>query len=131
MRRLNRLRRAERIDEANALAQRIGKYIVNRNKTRLSRINRKTCAKDLWKAVRQLTSRRQNSEAADGIIAESFYTQGSPLTRTTSQHSANFQLTTQIMSEIIASEWQLFNICLLYTSPSPRDGLLSRMPSSA
>ena len=24
-----------------------------------------------------------------------------------------------------------FYICLLYTSPSPRDGLLSRMPSSA
>ena len=24
-----------------------------------------------------------------------------------------------------------FEICLLYTSPSPRDGLLSRMPSSA
>ena len=26
-------------------------------------------------------------------------------------------------------EW--CNFCLLYTSPSPRDGLLSRMPSSA
>ena len=26
---------------------------------------------------------------------------------------------------------QLHLICLLYTSPSPRDGLLSRMPSSA
>ena len=25
----------------------------------------------------------------------------------------------------------IFHICLLYTSPSPRDGLLSRMPSSA
>ena len=25
----------------------------------------------------------------------------------------------------------LYNGCLLYTSPSPRDGLLSRMPSSA
>ena len=25
----------------------------------------------------------------------------------------------------------LFESCLLYTSPSPRDGLLSRMPSSA
>ena len=24
-----------------------------------------------------------------------------------------------------------FKVCLLYTSPSPRDGLLSRMPSSA
>ena len=26
---------------------------------------------------------------------------------------------------------QPYGICLLYTSPSPRDGLLSRMPSSA
>ena len=26
---------------------------------------------------------------------------------------------------------RLDNFCLLYTSPSPRDGLLSRMPSSA
>ena len=26
---------------------------------------------------------------------------------------------------------KLNNVCLLYTSPSPRDGLLSRMPSSA
>ena len=25
----------------------------------------------------------------------------------------------------------MINACLLYTSPSPRDGLLSRMPSSA
>ncbi len=25
----------------------------------------------------------------------------------------------------------LAGLCLLYTSPSPRDGLLSRMPSSA
>ena len=28
-------------------------------------------------------------------------------------------------------KFDLFDICLLYTSPSPRDGLLSRMPSSA
>ena len=26
---------------------------------------------------------------------------------------------------------QIYRVCLLYTSPSPRDGLLSRMPSSA
>ena len=29
------------------------------------------------------------------------------------------------------SEERTFPVCLLYTSPSPRDGLLSRMPSSA
>ena len=37
--------------------------------------------------------------------------------------------------ELPASLWKhfqpLFIACLLYTSPSPRDGLLSRMPSSA
>ena len=27
--------------------------------------------------------------------------------------------------------WHIMKSCLLYTSPSPRDGLLSRMPSSA
>ena len=27
--------------------------------------------------------------------------------------------------------WTRYSPCLLYTSPSPRDGLLSRMPSSA
>ena len=26
---------------------------------------------------------------------------------------------------------KIYSTCLLYTSPSPRDGLLSRMPSSA
>ena len=30
---------------------------------------------------------------------------------------------------LMFAEWA--NSCLLYTSPSPRDGLLSRMPSSA
>ena len=33
--------------------------------------------------------------------------------------------------ETIGKSWSLPGACLLYTSPSPRDGLLSRMPSSA
>ena len=32
---------------------------------------------------------------------------------------------------INSGNWHKGWICLLYTSPSPRDGLLSRMPSSA
>ena len=39
-------------------------------------------------------------------------------------HSKNTQ-------SVIANEKQNPIACLLYTSPSPRDGLLSRMPSSA
>ena len=48
----------------------------------------------------------------------------------------------EIWSQMVALGWSgilvpeefggsNFGICLLYTSPSPRDGLLSRMPSSA
>ena len=33
--------------------------------------------------------------------------------------------------EVFANGWYHTGDCLLYTSPSPRDGLLSRMPSSA
>ena len=33
--------------------------------------------------------------------------------------------------EDLVDDVDLMDVCLLYTSPSPRDGLLSRMPSSA
>ena len=36
-----------------------------------------------------------------------------------------------VLKETGGKLYGLFNNCLLYTSPSPRDGLLSRMPSSA
>ena len=52
----------------------------------------------------------------------------------------NAELSTDLMDDIFetagdgaafaADEMQI-PFCLLYTSPSPRDGLLSRMPSSA
>ena len=37
----------------------------------------------------------------------------------------------KVIHELAPKNKELINICLLYTSPSPRDGLLSRMPSSA
>jgi len=44
------------------------------------------------------------------------------------------QLIVQIRQQIMTDglkEGEQLETCLLYTSPSPRDGLLSRMPSSA
>ena len=35
------------------------------------------------------------------------------------------------MSDVLEAQLRSNRTCLLYTSPSPRDGLLSRMPSSA
>ena len=48
----------------------------------------------------------------------------------TQVYLCSFLLTLAFIGFIITRIW-LFSDCLLYTSPSPRDGLLSRMPSSA
>ena len=45
------------------------------------------------------------------------------------EHTAIY--TTESSDRAFEGEVMLSGFCLLYTSPSPRDGLLSRMPSSA
>ena len=46
--------------------------------------------------------------------------------------SVTYDLKEIITYSIMSMPYRLFDLtCLLYTSPSPRDGLLSRMPSSA
>ena len=44
---------------------------------------------------------------------------------------AHLIMDTLIDYHTVDIQWGNHDICLLYTSPSPRDGLLSRMPSSA
>ena len=58
--------------------------------------------------------------------AGSLFAQGSSNTTT-----GDFPAWTSVTSTIAAGDAANSMICLLYTSPSPRDGLLSRMPSSA
>ena len=46
-------------------------------------------------------------------------------------HSVDSLALAERVSRIAMEEGRQPEVCLLYTSPSPRDGLLSRMPSSA
>lgn len=71
LRRKNRLMRAGRVEEAGALADRIGKEQTRHSKTQLSGAGGKTDAKDIWKAYRQLVGRRQEAGAVEGVDAES------------------------------------------------------------
>jgi len=63
--------RARRVEEADALAVRIGKDIARRSKTRLSQTDSQTGTKDMWAAYRQLTGRKQKTSGMHGITAES------------------------------------------------------------
>ena len=56
------------------------------------------------------------------------------LTKNGSEFVTPLSITSLSQSKVYQDLFSLeneFEICLLYTSPSPRDGLLSRMPSSA
>jgi hypothetical protein len=71
LQRKNRLMRAGRVEEAGALAERIGKDLERHSKNRLKTINGKTDVKNMWAAVRQLTGRKQYTGPVPGISAES------------------------------------------------------------
>ena len=46
-------------------------------------------------------------------------------------YGSSFPIDREFTTEKLGFETLKFNVCLLYTSPSPRDGATSRMPSSA
>jgi Reverse transcriptase (RNA-dependent DNA polymerase)/Endonuclease/Exonuclease/phosphatase family len=71
LRRKNRLMRAGRVEEAGALAERIGRDMKKYGKTRFRKIGGKTDAKDMWEAVRKLTGKHHEAAVVDGITAES------------------------------------------------------------
>ena len=63
---------------------------------------------------------------------------------TTAGARERFEAVAHAVRDVLAQRWvqteqtyerdnpkRVYYLCLLYTSPSPRDGLLSRMPSSA
>ena len=62
-----------------------------------------------------------------GIVDSEYQAAGAELTTTAAEVWGQAEMIVKV-KEPLAAE---FPICLLYTSPSPRDGLLSRMPSSA
>ena len=107
--------RRGRVEEASALAIRIGKDIVRRNRSRLSKLQGKADVKDVWAAVRQLTGRDQHHADVDGVDAhyasistDSQYSP--PLRKLSATHSAHLEPVT---------EWQVFNVLDTYVLHPP------------
>jgi len=110
LRRKNRLRRAGRVEEADALAAQISRDIANRNKTRLSKIHRKTSSKDLWAAVRQLTGGRQTTDNVEGITAESLNKHYAHISTDTDFQIPQCKHTAACRRLDVVSEWQVFRM---------------------
>ena len=84
-----------------------------------------------YKNNKELNAERENVNIAeqDLKISKGNYLPSGTITGSKSQQDTN-KLTNQSGGDAITNDVDPTN-CLLYTSPSPRDGLLSRMPSSA
>jgi len=111
LRRKNRLMRAGRVEEASALAGRIGKKISNKCKLQLSKVDGKVDSKSMWAAVRQFTGRRREANKAENVTATSLNEHYACISTDTDYHTPPLKLTaaTQKHFEYI-SEWQVFKI---------------------
>jgi hypothetical protein len=67
LRRKNRLMHAGRVEEAGALAERIGKDMTRHSKSQFSKIDSKAYVKDMWAAVWKLTGRHQEPAVVEGV----------------------------------------------------------------
>ena len=75
----------------------------------------------------------ENFEAAKNIAVEAAQTAAAKAKELAAVAKANISIYAE-EDKVKKAEIELGKLyyrCLLYTSPSPRDGLLSRMPSSA
>jgi len=73
LRRKNRLMRKGQVDEASALARRIGNEITGLTKIQMSLVREGVDCREMWACVRRLTGKSQNFDRVEGITAESFY----------------------------------------------------------
>ena len=109
----NRLMRAGRVEEASALAERIGKDLVKLSKARLCHISNKTNSKDMWTAVRQLTGRSRSVcavDALDGITAESLNSHYAHISTDEGFQPPKWKHTVMANDTDIISEWRVFRI---------------------
>ena len=96
--------------------------------------------------IREISAKRQNSESYPYTVGthhqDNVELMAPETTATQTAMTDNSQLITiKPIAFTVKTKYQIISIslqhkcnvmsCLLYTSPSPRDGLLSRMPSSA
>jgi len=115
LRRKNRLMTAGRVEEANSLAEHIGKDITQCCKKLISLIDGRVDAKGMWAVVRQLTGRQQDTHQVDGVTAESLNEHYATIsTDSKYQAPARKQSVAQSQSNLpnmeLTSEWRMFRL---------------------
>jgi len=93
LRRKNRVMRAGRVEEASALAARIGKDIARRNATSLKHLKPNSGVKEIWDKVRQLTKRRVDISTDSRITANTLNTHYAGVSTDSDYHAPHVKQT--------------------------------------
>ena len=73
-----------------------------------------------------MTTNKLDLSNLDDVLTSTDKAKGLP-----NQHYVDQEVFEEEKQAILFDNWSAIGTCLLYTSPSPRDRSLSRMPSSA
>jgi len=104
----NKLMRAGRVEEAGAMALRIGKDLTRHARTSLSNVGAEKNANDMWAAVRKSTGRQQESSVADGISAESLNDHYAAISTDHSYSTPSLQPIVNSVKPEYITEWHVF-----------------------
>ena len=100
--------RAGRLEQASAIAERVGKCITSRNKRLFKREGRQIEAKDMWAAVRQLTGRRRAPAVIEGINAQALNEHYASISTDPDYITPRRKYSTCPSSSDYISEWRVF-----------------------
>jgi hypothetical protein len=101
--------KAGRIEEAGCLAKQISKQVERRNKRSLLRVNSRTNAKSLWKALQQLTGRKQVLNSASGLTPNSLNNHYAAISTDSDYQSPRLKQSTNGNDDSMTyiTEWQI------------------------
>ena len=102
--------RRDRIEEANALAEKIGSIITKRNKTLLTNIDPRSGTKELWEKVRELTKRTSIVQPPNTISAESLNQHYATISYDQQYSAPQAKHTALHTTENELKEYQIFNL---------------------
>ena len=153
LRRKNRLMRAERVEEAGAIAKRVRTVLTQKNSASLNNCDTRMRCKETWEKVREVTrGHRRNAESPNGVTAQTLNTHYATIS-TDHQYCDTRRKQTASTDEEYMNEIGVFNIldtlkptatgqtrylrgsyvsgprCLLRHSPSYLTSLLRRASS--
>ena len=104
--------RLGRIEEASAIAKKVGDKIASKCRTRLKDVDSRMDSKKMWDAVRKITGRRQDVPVVERVTAESLNQHYVKISTDAHYQQPSYKATaTQSYDECqYMSEWNMFRI---------------------